>query len=1009
MEDEVRKLIDAGADLHVEYNKPALLMWALPEPEDVNGFPTGMPNKRETMRNIFSVLLDAGVDVNATKDDSGNTALMYAAYRGDVESVNRLLRAGADVNAKNNDNETALMLMIGLQNIDKYKPHFNHIARTHQAETAKELIRAGADLNVRDVNGQTALMMAVQSGLNRDWSVIRHDRPIQRNPAALVRVFIEAGADVNAEDISKNTPLILAVQNGGDVDVVRALLGAGADVNAKNGAGMTPLLSIFSSPDYFHEFQPELLKALLDAGADVHVRTETGKTPLLLMTKMRNTEGIKMLLDAGADVHAKDSRGETPLLTAVGNDIPEAVTAILGVEEAGQTSDSGRFLSAAYFGDAKTVKSLLQSGVDVNVARDGLTALMLAVMERHPETVQALLDAGADPNQKNQTNETALMMAAFPTSSAETDRSQTDVEITRLLIGRGADVNAADENGMTALMKACQNTHNIIFVRESSTNKTIEDGVQAELIRILVGAGADVNAKIQSGDTPLLCAVRFVHPEGVKILLDAGADIKTENGESQTPFITALRRENPEIIRFLLDAKADINAKDSSGNTPLMSVLSDHSRNMYSMFPETVKILLDAGMEVNAQNDAGETLLMLAASHGDGATVRQLLDAGAEVNRKANDGKTALTAAVPDLSEANIHFREEHERIDNNCAEVIQRLLDAGADPEAKDSAGATALMRAVSGDFQKMAKVLLSAETGVDSSKSAPLFQAVFSAQEKKVRECLEAGADVNAVCAGLTPLMISAGCGPSPEIIEILIEAGADVNAKTPSGETALMMIRFEEKDPFDKQNRNKPLEAVKRLINAGADVNAKNQAGETALIRMAKNRHDDIVQALLDAGADVHAADNTGETALLAAAISSSTILLQAVADVNTANDAGETALMKTASSCNTEAAERLIQAGADVNARDKDGKTALMRAVMEQDYYESSNPFKIVCYLRSLLKAGADVNAKDREGRTALDLFRENKLRYDLNEMNPAYNNTLIFLQNATESKMSGGGK
>jgi len=132
--------------------------------------------------------------------------------------------------------------------------------------------------------------------------------------------------------------------------------------------------------------------------------------------------------------------------------------------------------------------------------------------------------------------------------------------------------------------------------------------------------------------------------------------------------------------------------------------------------------------------------------------------------------------------------------------------------------------------------------------------------------------------------------------EMVQVLLWAKADVNAKDEHGQTVLMMLT-------DKVTA----EIVWDLVNAGAKVNLRDKDGDTALISTAEENNVDALKALLDAGAKVDAANNDGETAL-----------------------------MKAASNGLVNNVRALILAGANVNARDKKGQTALIHA------YEASEP-------------------------------------------------------------------
>ena len=131
----------------------------------------------------------------------------------------------------------------------------------------------------------------------------------------------------------------------------------------------------------------------------------------------------------------------------------------------------------------------------------------------------------------------------------------------------------------------------------------------------------------------------------------------------------------------------------------------------------------------------------------------------------------------------------------------------------------------------------------------------------------------------------------------------------------------------------------EMVQVLLWAKADVNARDNHGQTVLMQLSENVTSELVWDLSNAGAKVNARDNDGDTPLINVAdinnVDALKVLLDAGAKVNAANDEGETALMLAASNGRINNVRALIMAGADVNARDKKGKTALMRALEENE--------------------------------------------------------------------------
>jgi hypothetical protein len=139
----------------------------------------------------------------------------------------------------------------------------------------------------------------------------------------------------------------------------------------------------------------------------------------------------------------------------------------------------------------------------------------------------------------------------------------------------------------------------------------------------------------------------------------------------------------------------------------------------------------------------------------------------------------------------------------------------------------------------------------GAQSNLAMLLRNAAKKGEAEKVRDLLEAGADVNAKDKnGFTALMSAATLGHA-DVVDTLIEAGADVNAKSDQHATALMNAVV-----------GGDTETVKALIQAGADVNVVSAFGDTALTMAAGTRDGaEVVEILIDAGADA-GVENTNE---------------------------------------------------------------------------------------------------------------------------------------------------
>ncbi|MBN1629331.1 MAG: ankyrin repeat domain-containing protein, partial [Thermoleophilia bacterium] len=203
---------------------------------------------------------------------------------------------------------------------------------------------------------------------------------------------------------------------------------------------------------------------------------------------------------------------------------------------------------AARHGDTVALTRLFEEGADVNArAHSGTTPLHLAVGAGHAAAAAFLLDHGAYTEAGAQQGHTTPL---FDAASCRNPRASADV--TRLLLQRGANPNATVPGGQTPLIFAAMRG-------------------RAEVVDLLLTAGASVNARGIHGRTALHQAAKTMSTETVRLLLDAGAlvDEQDDNG------VTALRlARTTDISELLISRGADVNHLCGDGWTPLMAAAS---------------------------------------------------------------------------------------------------------------------------------------------------------------------------------------------------------------------------------------------------------------------------------------------------------------------------------------------------------------------------------------------------------------------------------------------------
>lgn len=280
---------------------------------------------------------------------------------------------------------------------------------------------------------------------------------------------------------------------------------------------------------------------------------------------------------------------------------------------------------------------------------------------------------------------------------------------------------------------------------------------KADIVRALIAAGADVNAKMQQFLT--VDALEFAVDKGyadiVKILLDAGADPNWNNqNPGLCPILKTVRQGNAEIVRMLIDAGAAV--KFGTGFRLLVEAAEKSTA-------EIVQILIDAGCNVNTRNSGGDTPLTAACKRANAEVVRTLIAAGANVNKTGMHEFTPIVAVfyAPKMNQtlAEHGFVEKDNDISSKIVSIVQMLLDAGANLNDRDLQGRTPLMLAVMLGFVEIAKILIAAGADVNAmsqpdSKVISLFRgdgisrtalhfAVEESQKDAIALLLEAGAD--------------------------------------------------------------------------------------------------------------------------------------------------------------------------------------------------------------------------------------------------------------------------
>ncbi len=457
-------------------------------------------------------LIDARVNVNGTSAD-GTTALHWAVHNADAEMVDRLIRAGAEVNIKN---EYGVSPIIEAANVGN-------------TSVIEKLLKAGASANTPGVDGMTPLMIIARS-----------------TNVAAAKLLLDHGADVNAKESQRNQTALMWAAGQSQAPMVALLVKAGADVDARAAVNNTSTASY--NPAGFMEW-PATVSAEPRAGP----RAAGGFTALLYAAREGCTECAKALVDGRVDVNMADPEGVTPLIMATWNlNFDTAAVLIKAGADVNRWDLWGR--------------SALWCTVDVNTLPHGGRADRPSLDDTTGlDIIRMLLEAGANPN---------LQLKLFPPyrntgSDRGVDRMLTigstpllraakalDAPAVRLLVEHGANVDLPNIQGISPVMAAAG-----LGSTDADTRGwyTPDDTAQrsVDTLKILLDAGADVNAKDPTGKTPLHAAAFWGWNAAVQLLVDRGADLYAKSRDPRNP-------QGPET-KTVIDSAMGRNGGNSRG------------------------------------------------------------------------------------------------------------------------------------------------------------------------------------------------------------------------------------------------------------------------------------------------------------------------------------------------------------------------------------------------------------------------------------------------------------
>lgn len=555
--------------------------------------------------------------------------LHVACQLGSFAIVRLLLDAGIDINLTAWNNSTAL-----------------HIASSLGFPMICELLLERGAVFTLDADGDTPLHCAA-----RFSKVSRCKRTVTVLLEALKKRFPrylesdsqdakELSTIINAQSRIKKKTALSSLAVTGDINVVKSLIDLGADVDSvdKEGYSALSVAAIMGDVD--------MVRCLLDNGAKIDLTRSDGRQVLHDACAWGDEKVIEELLDRNASVDHLDEDELPPISVAAMWGLLRTIRQM--IPRSSKKSISLALISAARYGYYDIVVALLDAGADVNQQDEsGSTALQFACDKSNSRVTQLLLTRRPDLNIKDNDGCVAVVDAVRGAS----------FECLKMLLDAGADFEAADSDGQTPLAHAAESrdprcfklllergAQPVVPKNEDETNCSIPRSRFSFLGWLAYDCAVDtvkiylehlkprISEDVFSSEVTEALAMATYEPqlETMRVLLEHGADPNVMVSKLDIKYATsigiAIANDHVDAVRVLLDNKAtpvDLNKVDDYRDTPLHLVLD---RYMLEVQEEIVDMLLDHGADATISSGTYGTVLNATCGTVDEEIVKKILN-----------------------------------------------------------------------------------------------------------------------------------------------------------------------------------------------------------------------------------------------------------------------------------------------------------------------------------------------------------------------------------------------
>ena len=928
-----------------------------------------------TVQQLLSQHSDLLVQIDSLTHYDGNTALMVASENGHAGIVKLLLEYGANVNQKSSTYYGWTALTKASEKGDS------------NLEVIDQLLRHGAQVDLQNNGGFSALIVAAQNS--------------QAKLAA--KLVQDHGTNIDLKNNRGVTALIMASQVG-CTEIVKLLLDHGAGVDKQNNDEWTALM--MASYIGHHE----VVKLLLEFGANVNIKANNYETAVILASQEKHNKIVELLLEYGA----KDDCGIVLAYLAANKEIHMNTIKQL-LEQVTIKADDRQWLQNAVNGASESGRiDIVKLLLEYSTADDLGWALVLAIVNKHNDIVDLLLEHGAQVDDENWSY--SLYQPPLVTAVERGDSCMVklllehgakqgygwaltkailneNAELIQMLSEYGAEADDSDwfELAEPALVTASRDgSANIVkLLLEHGARKhhglALTEAIlnsHTEIIQLLSEQGAhmdDQNWSYDFDQPPLVIAVNEGDTNTVKLLLEHGA--KQGLGRAITE---AIWNEQTEIIQILSEHGAQVDDDDGyeQGNydTPML-VMACKSGNSH-----LVKLLLEHGAKEHCRWALTEAIL-----HKHTEVIDLLLEHGVYVADEGHRDESDIDPAIVEASENGdfdsvkllLKYGEkkylEWALSVAATTEIAELLIEHGAKVDEIDTDfGTTPLVEASELGNTNVVELLLN--HGIKTYLPDALIKAIVNKHFDIIGLLTQHGARVdneNWFDFDAEPALVEASMEGDIEAVKLLLGHGAKKNldwaleVASEKGHIKIIKllldfgIQLDDHSIFDtdalvEASKNGDTNTVKFLLKQGV-VNRLGPA-----LRAASGKgHTHIVNLLFeygnaeDLGYALIEASQNGHTKVIK-------LLLERDVFVDFQDEEQTTALMVASQSGQIEAIKLLVEYGSQVNLQNINGMSALMGACQ----YGHTKAVEI------LLQFGAQVNVQDNNGLSTLMIVGQN---------------------------------